>query len=276
MRTITKQSLPIVKPQLRTPISYYGGKQSILNEILPRIPAHRIYTEVFFGGGAVFWAKQPAEVEVINDLNTEVVNFYKQAKSNFLELKKLIDVSLHSRDIYADAMHIYKRPHLFSELYRAWAFWVATNQGFSTMIGNWGYTNNNKSPLKNANKRIAFDEKICKRLDTVQIECNDAIKILKARNKEDAFHYIDPPYIEVHQGHYAGYLRSDFEDLLKTCEQIKGKFLLSTYPTDILAEYTKKNGWYTVEISKPLSASKVTDGGKRKYKIEVLTANYPI
>jgi DNA adenine methylase len=276
MRTTTKTTLPVVKPQLRTPISYYGGKQSMLKEILPLIPQHRIYTEVFFGGGAVFWAKQPTEVEVINDLNAEVVNFYKQAKSNFSELKKLIDVSLHSRDIYADAMHIYKRPHLFSELYRAWAFWVTTNQGFSTMIGTWGYTNNNKSPLKNANKRIAFDEQICKRLDAVQVECNDAIKILKARNKEDAFHYIDPPYIEVHQGHYAGYLRSDFEDLLKTCEQIKGKFLLSTYPTDILAEYTKMNDWYTVEISKPLCASKVTDGAKRKYKIEVLTANYEI
>lgn len=67
MRTITKQTLPIVKPQMKTPISYYGGKQSMLKDILPRIPEHRIYTEVFFGGGAVYWAKQPVEVEVIND-----------------------------------------------------------------------------------------------------------------------------------------------------------------------------------------------------------------
>lgn len=76
----TKQTLPILKPIMRTPVSYYGGKQSMLNEILPRIPKHRIYTEVFFGVGAVFWAKEKVEVEVVNDLNREVINFYQQLK----------------------------------------------------------------------------------------------------------------------------------------------------------------------------------------------------
>lgn len=52
---------------LRTPISYYGGKQQMLRHILPLIPDHETYVEPFFGGGAVFWAKQPVNQEIIND-----------------------------------------------------------------------------------------------------------------------------------------------------------------------------------------------------------------
>ena len=59
----------VIKPKMKTPISYYGGKQSLLKHILPLIPEHRIYVEPFFGGGAVFFAKEPAKVEVINDHN---------------------------------------------------------------------------------------------------------------------------------------------------------------------------------------------------------------
>lgn len=50
-----------MKPELKTPIAYYGGKQMMLNHILPKIPEHTTYAELFFGGGAVFWAKSPAK-----------------------------------------------------------------------------------------------------------------------------------------------------------------------------------------------------------------------
>ncbi len=69
--------------KIKTPISYYGGKQSMLKEILPIIPKHKIYVEPFFGGGAVFWAKEPAVTEVINDTNMRVVNFYEVLKHDF-------------------------------------------------------------------------------------------------------------------------------------------------------------------------------------------------
>lgn len=276
MKPNTKHVLPVVKPVCKTPISYYGGKQSMLKEILPRIPQHRIYTEAFFGGGAVFWAKAPAQVEVVNDINMEAVNFYRQVKSNFAELKKLIDQSLHSRAMHSDAYFIYQKPHLFSEVWRAWAFWVSTNQGFGCQIGSgWGYGNDDKVAKKITNKKVAFSEYLCERLERTQIECNDALRVIKSRDTAESFHYIDPPYIEVSQGHYAGYLRTDFEELLKSLETIKGKFLLSTYPTDMLEEYTKKNGWCTVEVDKPLGVA-IAKGTARKRKIEVLTANYPI
>lgn len=53
----TKQTLPIVKPQMKTPISYYGGKQKLCTEIISRMPAHNLYCEPFIGGAAIFFGK---------------------------------------------------------------------------------------------------------------------------------------------------------------------------------------------------------------------------
>lgn len=54
-----------VKPKIRTPISYYGGKQIMARHIVPVIPQHKIYTEAFCGGAAIFFLKDQSEVEVI-------------------------------------------------------------------------------------------------------------------------------------------------------------------------------------------------------------------
>ena len=61
----------------KTPLAYYGGKQKLVPVILPLIPAHDIYIEPFVGGGALFWAKKPSNLEVINDNNRELINFIK-------------------------------------------------------------------------------------------------------------------------------------------------------------------------------------------------------
>ncbi len=82
---------------MRTPITYYGGKQTMLKHIMPLIPKHEIYVESFAGGAAVFFAKQPSQMDVINDLNGELINFYHTVVSNFDELKREVDRTLHSR-----------------------------------------------------------------------------------------------------------------------------------------------------------------------------------
>jgi len=65
---------------MKPPVSYYGGKQNMTKEILSLIPKHKIYIEPFFGGGAIFFTKEPSEVEIINDLNSYVINFYNVCK----------------------------------------------------------------------------------------------------------------------------------------------------------------------------------------------------
>jgi len=260
----------------KTPISYYGGKQNMLKHILPLIPEHRIYTESFFGGGAVFFQKEPSESEIINDTNNMAITFYEVCKTDFERLKQKIESTPFSRATYKVALAIYQMPHLFNRLQCAWAFYVGTNMGFSCQIGSWGFDKYSKRVKAFHNKKLAFEESIFKRLENAQIECKDACEVIKQRDDADAFHYVDPPYINVSQGHYSGYSEAEFINLLITLVGVKGKFLLSSYPSDLLSLYTKEFGWYTKTFDKPLSAQKAVHGKSRNRKTEVLTANYPI
>jgi len=260
----------------KTPITYYGGKLNLVSEILPLIPKHRVYVEAYFGGGAVFFAKEKSEAEVINDTNAMVVNFYEVVKNDFENLKQKIEGTLFSRASYTVALSIYRMPHLFSKLSQAWAFYVGTNMGFSCQIGSWGYDKYSKRVKAFRNKKLIFNEQVVKRLENVQIEHLDALKVIINRDDTDVFFYLDPPYPNSNQGHYSGYSMEDFERLLTVLAKIKGKFILSSYPYEILKEYSEKNGWYTKTFNKPLSARKAENQKPRGRKTEVLTTNYPI
>ena len=264
------------KSKMKTPITYYGGKQSMLPIILPMIPEHNLYCEPFFGGGAVFFAKEPSKIEVINDTNREVVNFYRTVQNDFVSLEKEIKISLHSRDLHRKAKVIYNNPDMFSELKRAWAFWLLANQSYSSDLnGGWSYDNQTgKSAKRAANKHDGFTEDYAIRLQGAQIECCDAIRIINSRDEQDAFFYLDPPYYNANMGHYDGYTIEDFELLLKTLSRIEGKFLLSSYPSDILSGYIKQNDWHSKEIAGGVNTH--ARAAKRKAKVEVLTANYEI
>lgn len=261
----------------KTPISYYGGKQNMLRHILPNIPEHRIYTEAFFGGGAVFFAKEPAESEIINDLNAQVMNFYYVCKTDFEKLKNKVEATVFARSTYSVAMAMYKVPHLFNQIQQAWAFYVATNMGFGCRIGSWGMDKYGKRVKAFINKKMNFDESIPKRLERTQIETGNAIQVIKQYDTSDTFHYIDPPYIETNMGHYQGYSISEYKELLNNLTEIKGRFLLSGFPNDILDEFIHKNGWFVLGYNQPKTASKATLGKPRlARKTEVLVANYEL
>ena len=263
----------------KTPITYYGGKLNMLKHILPLIPKHKIYTEAFFGGGAVFFAKEPVASEVINDINNLAIVFYQTIQTDFESLKAKIQATIFSRATYTVALTIYRMPHLFSKLQQAWAFYIATNMGFTCQIGSWGFDKYGKRVKAFRNKKLIFNPEIAKRLENVQIENNDALKVIQSRDTEGAFHYVDPPYVgdtKIHQGHYEGYSIQDFTNLLDALSTIKGKFLLSSYPSSILDTYIQKQGWYIKSFDKPLSAQKAIAGKKRSRKTEVLVANYLI
>lgn len=261
---------------MKTPISYYGGKQNLTTKILSLIPPHKIYTEAFFGGGAIFFAKEPVESEVINDTNGMVVNFYEVVKTNFEALKLRIESTLFARDSYTLAWVAYRLPTVhFGKVFRAWAFYVATNMGFSNKIGSWGYDKYGKRVKAFLNKKMRFDESIPKRLAGVQVENNDARQVILSRDTPDTLHYVDPPYIDSNQGHYGGYTKEDYRKLLDTLSTLKGKFILSSYPSEILNEYIEKCGWISESLDKPLSASKYSNK-PRKRKTEVITRNYTL
>ncbi|MFT6502934.1 MAG: DNA adenine methylase [Crocinitomicaceae bacterium] len=259
---------------MKSPINFYGGKVKMLKHILPLIPKHSIYTEAFAGSLAVFFAKERVKTEIVNDTNAFIPNFYSTLVNDFDTLKAKIDGTLYSRATYTVALCIYRIPHLFNSVQKAWAFFVLTNVGFSGKIGSFGcYTIGTKAQWFQGKKELVTKD-LAKRFEGVQIENTDALKILKLRDVEgESWHYVDPPYFNSHCGDYEGYSEKDFTNLLSLLSTLKGKFLLSSYPSEILSQYTSKFGWYNKEIQAKVSASNTKI---QKGKTEVLTANYPI
>ncbi len=259
---------------MKTPISYYGGKQSIIRHILPLIPEHKVYTEVFFGGGTVFFAKEPATNETINDRLDIVVNFYRQVKTNFKQLKELIDSTLVSRSDFITAARIIQSPaDEYPPIKRAWAFWVRANMGFANKLdGGLKFSNNQCTALPKVirNKKNRFTMDLCHRLENVCIENIDALDILKSRNVKEAFHYIDPPYPNADNGHYKGYTWEDYKNLLTTMSELKGKFLQSSYNSDMLDQFIKIHGWHKKEVIHRIKTPRKSGSAK----VEVLIMNY--
>lgn len=263
---------------MKTPITYYGGKQKLAATILKLIPEHKLYCEPFIGGAAIFFAKPPSLVEVINDTNSEMINFYRVVQNDFVSLEKEVRITLHSRKSFRAASVIYNNPDMFSDIKRAWAVWCLAAQGFAGLMdGSWGYdVAKNTTTKKISNKRSSFTEEYAIRLQNVQIECTDALRIIRSRDCKEAFFYCDPPYFNSDCGHYDGYSIEDFENLLKLLASIDGKFLLSSYPSPILKQYAKANGWHQIEIKQAVSVAHNNSKKGPKAKTEVLTANYPL
>lgn len=261
---------------MKTPISYYGGKQRLVPEILKLIPSHKQYVEPFTGGGAVFFAKPPSDAEVINDLDNRLVNFYRvlKTKDKFIKLQEMIKATLHSESDYNRADKIISS-EITCEIEYAWALWMQTNLSFSFILGgSFAFCNDDRTCKATNNKKNAFNDQYVKRLERTEIFCRDAINLIKLKDTPDTFFYCDPPYVSSDCGHYSGYTTENFTELLEVLTNIKGQFLMSSYPENILMDYRKRFCWNTKDIIKQVGVT-----GKRetpKYKTECLTWNYEL
>lgn len=235
------------------------------------MPNHKTYCEPFFGGGAVFFAKKPSKNEVINDLNDNMVNFYRVLKRNFNDLQAEVDLTLYSEYQYNQAKELYNEGFDKEKVLRAWAVFVLSHQSFSGSLGaSWAFHRDRNQADYFMRVKQNFDEKYVRRLEHVQIFQLDALNVIENMDSEDTFHFIDPPYFNSDMGHYDGYTLQDFKNLLNLLQTLKGKWLLTTYPSEILEAYTKENEWLTIKHEMHLSAS--LEAGKKK--IEVFTLNY--
>lgn len=259
-----------MKKMGRTPITYYGGKQKLTATILEMMPPHTLYCEPFSGGAAVFFAKEPVKCEVLNDTNKELINFYRILANKQEDLLYEINSTLYSRSEFNDAWAIYNYPHLFTDVKRAWALWVLSMQGFSGQLSStWGYDKQKSSSVCRMNNRREELQQAAQRLKEAQLECTDALRIIGSRDHKDAFFYCDPPYYNSDCGHYDGYTEEDYRMLLEALSKIEGKFLLSSYPSELLQEYAQKFGWKMVKKTMNIDV-----GTSSRKKIEVLTMNY--
>ena len=262
---------------MKTPIAYYGGKQQLAGKIvriLAQAPAQKIYCEPFFGGGAVFFARGGAEHEVINDANRNLVTFWEVLQKDFPALEREIRATLHSREAYRHALVVLENPDMFDKVKTAWAVWTASNESYGHKWGaGFAYSRVSAIAQRTDRCRAAFTRELSQRIGSAEIECGDALRVIKSRDTPETLFYCDPPYPDTNQGMYDGYSQQDFENLLATLSEIKGSFLLSSFRNAALDEYARRFSWTQAEFK--MHKSMTSSARVKTQKIEVVTGNFP-
>lgn len=269
-----------MKSEMKTPISYYGGKQNLIKELLPMIPRHIQYVEPFCGGASLFWAKKPSQHEVINDYDLRVANFWQVLQTDFEALQERIQSTLHHEYIYHQAKSILKG-ECTNKVDYAWAFWVQTQMSYSSIVfGGFAFSGGllkgggNTPPSKRGyNRRVGFVKDFSDRLKHTEIFNRDALELIKLKDAAHTFFYFDPPYPEAECGHYeAG--KDVYYRLLELLPTLKGKWLMSSYPSKKLELVRRKYGFFSRDMQQNLAVSGNSTQGKKK--IECLTWNYQL
>lgn len=270
---------------MKTPITYYGGKQRMAKYILPNLYKERTqYIEPFFGGGAIYFLKEKEKHEVINDLSDFVINFYRVLQTNCEALYREVNASLYSETLHRKATFIYNNPIVYDEVLRAWAFFYLCN---TTMVGagdghsplNVNVKHGNGGVVATFNKKKLLLLEAGERLANATIICNDAIDVINVYNREGSFFYLDPPYVASTQEYKNKYKQEDLDLLLETCKNIKGHFLLSCYNNEAIDKAVAECGWHKKEYDMVVSVNRAhTDTQKiiKTRKTEILVANYDL
>ena len=202
------------------------------------------------------------------------INGSNEAKSIALTLDKSSKITLtgHSRDLHAHAGHINSYPQFFTPVERAWAVWALCKMSFASMMdGTFGYDFGGMMPKKLRNAKDEFTEQLCQRLERVTIENRNALDVIACYDAPDAFHFVDPPYVNSDCGHYEDtFNEQNMEQLLQLLETVKGKFMLTMFPFDMIDRYAQKNGWIIHRVERTISASK----SSRRRQEEWMVCNY--
>ena len=259
---------------------WYGGKFNHLNWLLPLLPKATHYCEPFAGSGAVLLNREPSPVETYNDIDGEVVNFFRVLRDRQEELIKSIGLTPFSREELRSAAE--EPIDNLSELERARRFFVRARQvrtglAQTASAGRWAHCKlTSRAGMAGAVSRwlgsVEGLSEIVQRLLRVQIENAPAIEVIQRYDSEETLFYCDPPYPHTSRGdsHAYGYemTDNDHRKLAEVLMNVKGKVALSGYHCELLDNLYK--GWNYTE-STPKQCLSV-----KQYRTEVLWTNYAL
>lgn len=258
---------------------WYGGKFSHLEWLLPLLPTCHHYCEPFGGSAAVLMNRSPSPVETYNDLDGEVVNFFRVLRDQKERLVEAIGLTPFSREEFAMACTI---DSSLPPLERARRFYVRARQvrtglAQTASVGRWANCKNtSRSGMSGVISRwlgaIDMLPEIAERLLRVQIENRPAIEAIELYDSLDTLFYCDPPYIHGTRGDSKayGYEMSDDEhvNLAGTLNRAKGKVAVSNYDCELMNKLYPPPKWRkNVALFRTIHSTK----GKRR---EVLWTNY--
>ena len=184
----------------RAPFWWYGGKGMMIAKLKPLIPPHRTYVEPFCGAASMLFAKEPAAVETINDLDSGVAGFFRVLRDQPEEFMRLARLSEYGRELYNECRATWQDET--DPVRRAWKWWYVASTSFG---GTWGASLGTVVTLSRRGmsgqcsklqSRIEDVLPVCiERLRRVQIENMDALTVIDRYCTKDGFCYCDPPYV---------------------------------------------------------------------------------
>ena len=255
------------------PFGWPGGKRNLRKTLLQLLPAHRAYVEVFSGSAKLLFAKEPSEWEIVNDVNDDLVNFFRVAKHRPSALAEQLECEMVAatrfRELRSSIAPTDEIERAARFLYLTWYSYGSKGEHFaSTKIGQ---IEKRKSPVRKLLSGVREALRLtAERLRTVLVECRDFAECIKRYDSRETFFYCDPPYTHFQEnGRYQplGERQTELFDLLAGA---KGKFLLSLDDcSEVRALVSKhKLGTRRVKVNYSLGA------GTQKKVGELLIANY--
>lgn len=262
------------RPAVKPPFAYYGGKTTLAPVIADLLPAHEHYVEPFAGSLAVLLAKQPTAWETVNDLDSDLVNFWRVLREAPDELARRAMLTPHSRSEYETSKNLDAAP---DDIERARLVWVRLSQSRSNSmrVSGWRYRQNPSMGTSMPDYVTAYAARIeaaAARLKNVSIENRDAIDVVVDYGQHsNVCIYADPPYLGSTRA--ANYRMEMLEDdlhvkLARALNDCKASVVLSGYASPLYEELFA--GWYRTELKAPTALS-----GKAAEN-EVLWSNVPL
>ncbi len=258
---------------------WYGGKYSHLDWLLPLLPPATHFCDVFGGSAAVLLNRVPSPVETYNDLDSEVVNFFRVLRGDKDRLAEAIGLTPFSREELALAS---RREDGLTDLERARRFFVCVRQvrtglAQKASAGRWAHCLlTSRAGMAGAVSRwlgsVEDLSEIAQRLLRVQIENAPALEVIRRYDSADTLLYCDPPYPHGSRGDSQAYRHEMSDDdhrrLAGALHGVKAKVALSGYHGPLMRELY--DDWHCVEAPEKLCHSVKT------LRTEVLWVNYEL
>jgi DNA adenine methylase len=207
------------------PISYIGGKNRLASKIISLLPEHLTYVEPFAGGAQVLFHKPPSNVEVLNDLDFDIVNFFRVCQWHYDELIRYLRFCFVSRTLHQ--LHLATNPATLTDIQRAGRFFYLQKNSFGGLILKQKFHYGVTQPSNYNPERIPeIIEQTHKRLQRVQIESLPYEQILEKYDRATTVFYLDPPYWE-RKLYKFNFTEAAFEDMEQRLRAVTGKFILS-------------------------------------------------
>jgi DNA adenine methylase len=295
------ESITVGEAQRRiSAFAWYGGKFSQLDWLLPLLPPCRHFVDVFGGSGAVVMNRAPSPIETYNDIDKDVVHFFRVIRDppKLQELLRQLELTPYSREERTMAHLSLHRPESeeLAEIERARRFFVLARQSTrgqvqfqGSPLGLWKFTRDVLSrgmagTVSSWQYGIDGLAAVAARFRTIQVENYPAIRIIELYDTPDTLFYCDPPYVQDtretshRRRDYTNEMSdNDHRDLAAALHKIKGRAAISGFPSQLYDELY--GDWNKIMMPRISGASVAyrQDGNKEASdRIEVLWANYPL